>query len=29
MRKSQKLIASSQEQKQGFWSRLSSKNKDV
>lgn len=29
MRESQKLIASTQEQKQGFWSRLFSKNKDV
>ncbi|HHQ2480398.1 TPA: hypothetical protein ACSPJ7_004736 [Bacillus cereus] len=29
MRESQKLITSTQEQKQGFWSRLFSKNKDV
>lgn len=29
MRESQKLIASTQESKQGFWSRLFSKNKDV
>nr|MCX3303530.1 DNA-binding protein [Bacillus pacificus] len=29
IRESQKLIASTQEQKQGFWSRLFSKNKDV
>ncbi|MDA1680154.1 MerR family transcriptional regulator [Bacillus cereus group sp. TH152-1LC] len=29
MRESQKLIASTQEQKQGFWSRLFSKNKDA
>lgn len=29
MRDSQRLIALNQEQKQGFWSRLFSKNKDV